>query len=300
LGAIDFIYQHSYFTLLLVTLNICLVRAVACKLGIRINKLYREAGAARNKRISLYRRCVLLVKQSVDKYEKKEIKAGMYTKAKEKMKKSGYMGNYAAASYLFIRYVITGILLVISIVAEFPQIKRSLALLTGMYIIIEIVVNTKKKNHNLKFQKNIYKIYKYLHNQVSSGVKVTDAIRTVYKIIEDNGLRKILIQLAARYELTLDIDTALEEFKSNFDAQEAETLCVALRQGIMTGDNSELLARQEEIMFKKYFNYIQAETDSCRLRGTIACALFTVVIVILIMVPVLNDVAAAVGKIFVN
>ena len=139
-----------------------------------------------------------------------------------------------------------------------------------------------------------------MHNQISSGVKPTDAIRSVYEVIEEKELRSTLVRLAARYELTLDIDTSLDEFRADFDAHEAETLCIALKQGVDTGDNKELLARQEDVMFKKYFNYIQAETDSCRNRSIAAAAVFVSIVVVMIIVPMLNEMGQAVGKIFIN
>ena len=40
--------------------------------------------------------------------------------------------------------------------------------------------------------------------------------------------------MAARYELTMDIDSALNEFKSVYDTQESESFCVAIKQGILT------------------------------------------------------------------
>jgi len=165
---------------------------------------------------------------------------------------------------------------------------------------MELVVSSGRRKVNLRLQKYIYKIYKYLHNQISSGIKPTDAIRSVFKVTEDKELKGILVRLAARYELTLDIDSALEEFRANFDAHEAETLCIALKQGIETGDSKELLARQEDVMFKKYFDYIQAETDSCRNRSLAAAAVFVAIIVVMIIVPMLKDTGEAIGKIFIN
>jgi hypothetical protein len=129
---------------------------------------------------------------------------------------------------------------------------------------------------------------------------VTDAVKTVYEVVEDRKLKNMFIRMAAIYELTLDIDGALEEFKQNFDVYEAEMLCTALRQGIETGDNRELLARQEDMMFKKYFNYIQSETDSCKNRSLLAASMFTAVIVLKIIIPLINDMADAVGRIFIN
>jgi hypothetical protein len=125
-------------------------------------------------------------------------------------------------------------------------------------------------------------------------------VRTVYETTDDSEIRDVLIRLAARYELTLDIDNALEELRSSFDSHEAETLCLALKQGVETGDNKELLAKQEDIMFKKYFNYIQAETDSCRNRGVAAAAVFVAIIAVMIIIPMLDELSQAIGKIFIN
>jgi len=67
-----------------------------------------------------------------------------------------------------------------------------------------------------------------------------------------------------------------------------------------TGDNRELLERQEDIMFKKYFNYIQAETDSCRNRSVVAAAVFVAIVAVMIIVPMLGEMSRAAGKIFIN
>ena len=53
-------------------------------------------------------------------------------------------------------------------------------------------------------------------------------------------------------------------------------------------------------MFKKYFNYIQAETDSCRNRAVAAAAVFVAIVAVMMIVPMLGEVGQAVGKIFIN
>jgi len=299
----EFLYfaaQHRLIVVLLAVANILPAGMIAKYLNIRRNKLLLEAMGERNKKSSLYTKCMVFVRQSVKDYEKREKKAGIYLKARDKMKKAGYASEYSAATYLMLKYLFAGLLFLTALVSNYPNLVGPLAVLAGSEIVIEMVVTNGRRKVNLKFQRYIYKIYKYLHNQISSGVKVTDAIRTVYDVIEDRELKEILIKMAARYELTLDVDAALEEFRSNFDVHEAQTLCIALKQGIETGDNQELLAKQEDMMFKKYFNYIQAETDSCRNRSLAAASVFTAIVVILIVVPMLNDVGEAVGKIFVN
>jgi len=286
--------------LVIAILNLIIAAQVVGKILVYTDRHLIEALGARAAGKSVYKRCKNLVKQSIEIYERKDNLHGFYIKAKDKMKKTGYRGQYAAAVYLFIKYVVTIALFLVALVVNYPSFTRPVLTAILNIIILELVLSFKKRKFNLKFQKNAYKIYKYLHNQISSGVKVTDAIKTVYEVIDDKELRSVLMELAARYGLTLDIDASLEDFKAHFDTQEAETLCVALKQGVITGDNKELLERQEDVMFKKYFNFIQAETDSCRVRSVLAAAMFIAIIVLMITVPLLNDVTDAVQNIFSN
>lgn len=297
---LDFLWQHRLVTGLLAVIDILPAVIIVKYLSMHSNKLLYEAMGLRNEHFSVYARCMLFLRQSIRAYEKRSKKAGIYIKARSKIKKAGFTSEYAAVVYLLLKYAVAAVLFVTALVSNYPGLIGPIAVLIGFEIAIEIVVAAGRRKVNLKFQRYIYKIYKFLYNQISSGVKVTDAIRTVYDVIEDRELRGILVKMAARYELTLDIDAALKEFISNFDAQEAQTLCIALKQGIETGDNQELLARQEDIMFKKYFNYIQTETDSCRNKSVAAAVMFTAIVVIMIAVPLLNDVGEAVGKIFIN
>lgn len=297
---LSFIALHKLLAGLLVCGNIAPAMLLARRISTRGSRRIIESMGSRNERLTIYGKCLLFVSQAIRDYDKREKKAGIYVRAAIKLRRAGYAGEYAPAVYLFLKYGVTSFFFIVSSVFNYPDLKGAIAVTLLLAAIIEITIGAEKRKINLKLQRYIYKIYKYLHNQVSSGVKVTDAVKTVYEVIEDKELRGILIRLAARYELTLDIDAALEEFKSSFAVHEAETLCVALKQGIETGDNQELLARQEDVMFKKYFNYIQAETDGCKTRSMIAAAMFTAIVVIMIVVPLFNDAAEAVGNIFFN
>jgi len=259
-----------------------------------------EAMGARKPAVSVYRRCSMLVEQSLASCGKLIEKGSIYGKARDKMRKAGYRGEFAPLIYIFIRYVVSAVVFLAALCINYPDIVRPIASVVLLNSITTAVISANRRKVNLRFQKHIYRIYKYLHNQISSGVKPTDAVRTVYETTDDRDIRDVLIRVAARYELTMDIDSALEELRSSFDTHEAETLCLALKQGVQTGDNRDLLEKQEDIMFKKYFNYIQAETDNCRNRGVAAAAVFVAIIAVMIIVPMLDDVGQAVGRIFIN
>jgi len=269
------------------------------KMCIIFSKHVSAALGGRRTADSLHKKCLLLAGRGISVCERKLEKGRIYQKAKLKMCKAGYRSEKAALIYLCVKFVLSPLVFLAALLTNYPNVAGALAAAVLINVIMEMIINSSRKQINLRFQKYIYKIYKYLHNQISSGVKPTDAVRCVYEVTEDRELRDILIRLAARYELTLDIDAALNEFRSNFDTHEAETLCIAIRQGIETGDNKELLAKQEDMMFKKYFNYVQAETDSCKNRSVAAATVFVAIVAVMIIVPMLNEVNQAIGNIFI-
>lgn len=292
-------HENIALFLMLAFADILLVALFFWKIRPVVSKRVAEALGTRKGAVPLYKRCSLIIGQGMEVCERRIGGGRLYQKAEAKMRKAGYRGEHAAMLYLMVRFLLSPLVFIVAFVLNYPDLIRPLAVVVLINTVMESVISTGRRKINLRFQKYIYKIYKYLHNQITSGVKPTDAVRSLYEVTDDKELGAILMRLAARYELTLDIDTALEEFRSNFDVHEAETLCIALKQGIDTGDNKELLAKQEDVMFKKYFSYIQAETDSCRSRSVAACAVFVVIVAVMIIVPMLMEVNQAIGNIFI-
>lgn len=296
---VSLFHENIALFMMLAFADILLVALFCGKIRPAVSRRVVDALGTRNGATPLYKRCSLLIGQGMEACEKRIGEGRLYQKAETKMRKAGYKSEHAAMLYLFVRLVLSPVAFVTAFAMNYPDLLRPLAVVVLINTVMESIISSNKRKINLRFQKYIYKIYKYLHNQISSGVKPTDAVRSLYEVTDDKELGAILVRLAARYELTLDIDAALEEFRSNFDAHEAETLCIALKQGVETGDNKELLAKQEDVMFKKYFSYIQAETDSCRNRSVGACAVFVAIVAVMIIVPMLMEVGQAIGNIFI-
>jgi Flp pilus assembly protein TadB len=184
--------------------------------------------------------------------------------------------------------------------ANFPKLLPPIFAAVLVYGLSKYSVHAIKKERAAQFRGSAYKIYRYLHNQVASGIKTTDAIKTVYRVVDDKELKQSLMLLAARYTRTLDIEASLEQFRKSYDMQEVESLCVALKQGIDTGDNKETLRRKERVMFRRHFNFVQAETDMCRLKSKLVVCMFIAIIIIMLVIPLLNDINDAGGRIFIN
>lgn len=236
------------------------------------------------------------------KYENfiKNTYSDFYDKISSKLKKAGFYGLSAVLIYSILIFILPLLMLVSTFIFNRTSILQNIFLIVVFICVIEVYIYYKKKKYTLKFNKNAYKIYKFIHNQVSSGVKPTDAVSTVFEVVDDPDIRKTLMRLSARYKLTGDLDSSLSELTERFDTHEAHTLCVALKQGVDTGDNTELLKRQEEVMFNRYFAYIQAETDSLVYKSILAAVFFTAIIIIMIALPMAKDVQDGISRVFTN
>lgn len=295
----DYDVNYLYFAIIITIPNVILSILISRRLYMFLLHNITEAQGGRS-RENIYSELRHVAGGMIYELRKHTLVKIILETIQKKAQNSGYSSKRSVYRYVVLKFLLPLLVFSLSVLMNYPNFIRSLAGAVIVYIIIDMMMRTEKRKRNQKFQLNAYRIYKYLHNQTTAGVKTTDAIKTVYEVADDIVLKEALIKMAASFELTMDIDRASEELLNIFDTNDAQTLCASLKLGVDTGDNTEILARQEELMFKKYFNYIQAETDSCRTRCVLAAILFTSIIVIMISIPLLKDVTNSVEKIFVG
>lgn len=296
----SFITNYWYFSAGFFILNLVMVYPIAVKILFYLNRMSIEGMGDRRIKKSTVLGIRDRFKSFLIEYDKRDNRLAYYDKLKLKVRKSGYRSIYAPVVYLFAKIIVPIIIVIIGFVLNRFQMAMGILGALIVYTTIEIFMNMKKRDLNMRFRKYIYKIYRYLHNQVSSGVMVSDAIKTVYKVVQDKQIQKTLIELSARYALTSNIEDSLEVFYSTFGNEEVETLCLAIKQGIDTGDNKDILLRQENYMFSKYFSYIQAETDRSSFKSLVAALLFILILMVMISVPLIQEGAEGITNIFIN
>ncbi len=143
-----------------------------------------------------------------------------------------------------------------------------------------------------------YKIFKFIINQLSSGITVREAIISMYLVVDNKSLRKSLVDVGAYYSKTNDIKRALDILKEDYYSLEVDTLSMAIKEAVNTGSNYETLNKVEEMLFKKYINQINLETEYRRKRSVFAVLLFSLIIVCMVSIPVLFDLRNALNSIF--
>jgi uncharacterized protein YegL len=171
-----------------------------------------------------------------------------------------------------------------------------------LIIFIGFIKKVMEKKREKK-RKNIigyygYKIFKFLMNQTSSGIKVSDALQALYRIVKDKELRKQLIKVSACYGQTANLHESLNHLKLKYKGVEVDTLCVAIEQGIDTGTNYETLVKMEGLLFKKYLFQIKQDTVLRKKRGVLAALYLCIIVVLMVGIPILMDMVSAFNKIF--
>lgn len=157
-----------------------------------------------------------------------------------------------------------------------------------------------KDKNQLVFQKNTYKIYKFIHNQITSGIRPYDCIMGIHDVIDDPVFKNALMNMAAIYSQTSNIELSLEPIVSLYPGIDSIMLCNTIKEGLYVGNDMRTVERQEKLAFNKYFAYIKSESEGIKFKGFINVTLYGIIIIMLMGVPIIIEMQEATGKIFSN
>jgi len=210
---------------------------------------------------------------------------------------AGYRAPWAWAGYLSCLTLVPVLLTLLGLLAG-RGMGASLGIALAVVGVTRAVVSGRTAARSRALTRSAYKAYRFLDAQVGSGIRATDAIRGLHEVMDDPVVKEVFVRFVATYELTLDLERSLDELRRSFKGHDSEMLCVAIRQCVDTGGGGRMLWRMEEIMFSKYFNGMQKETEGVRTRLVVAALLAASPLVMLFLLPVLYDAYRALGSVF--
>ena len=226
-----------------------------------------------------------------------EVLQPLRTHAERAVAEAGYRGERAWALYLACLLGVPALLILFATIAgRGPGVGLGAAL--AAVAATRATVAARKARRSRALTRNAYKAYRFLDAQIGSGVRATDAVRGLHEVMDDREVRDAFVRFVAAYELTLDLDRSLDELRRSFGGYDCEMLCVGIRQCIDTGGAGRMLWRMEEIMFSKYVNGVQKETEGVRTRIVAAALLSASPLALLFLLPVLYDAYRALGGLF--
>jgi len=225
----------------------------------------------------------------------------IYFHTREQLFKIDETSTFVLWSILIIRYILPIIILLYSVLNGF----RDFVVYVGLIVIIESLLvyyfYSNRKTHIRIFESNIYQIYKYINNMKSAGVTTQKLILKLPTIVEDERLKKNLINFAAHYYAKNDYNAAFNEHITRYyGSEDADILDSTLRQGLEVGDVHTNSEEAEALMLDKAMALRDYETELIRKYYIGIGLLYTAIIVIFSGYPVIIQTIEGLKNIFSN
>ncbi len=192
----------------------------------------------------------------------------------------------------------TFLLIIICLSYLFKSFLNFLLLFAFLIFLIFLVKKINKSKLEDVFQKNAYRLYRYLVSQINAGVKPKEVITNMHKVTQDKKLEKVLVQASALYSVTLKGEDYAEVIKSNIKSLDAIRFCMILEEDLLYSDNENFLEKMEEMMFNRYFSYYQKKTDKVKRDCFLAVLVFMLIVMLMVALPLVNELSEGLKNIF--
>ncbi len=182
-----------------------------------------------------------------------------YQRTEKWLRKNGAVFHYGRkmdpARFLAVRIILAlSGLLALSRVSAWAGIGG----LAGLFFLPVLLLDHLNRRDNEKMLPELKLVYHALEIQIQAGVYVTDALSECYGSVQEQRLRKALLDLAGDIVMKADIYEALDRFQSRFDNRYIDSLCITILQALesgqalaLLGDISEQIKDMEETVLER-------------------------------------------------
>lgn len=272
------------FILLIIPVTVLVYLTIPKMLLMLTDREYKEMAKSANEKIFL------------DNFKRLPFPGKFKKKVLSLMNESGIGDSNSWIYWILLTFMLPLLLVVFMIIRGDSKI-----IIIGITCLCAVLPNMYIKNRIEKRKKafiiNAYKLYYFLHSQISSGIKVTDALKGLHEIADDPLIHNTFVKFVAQYELTLSLESSLKILRESFSGYDCEMLCVSIEQCINTGMAGKTLLKMEQIMFGKYFFYLQKDTEKYRTKLLISGLFAIVPVLMLFLMPMLFDAMQGFGQI---
>jgi hypothetical protein len=192
--------------------------------------------------------------------------------------------------------LVTSVLAILANPLRFWNAILFIGVLEGVFWILTTI---RIKERQVEFATGIYKIYRFLALQLTAGMKTTETIRYLHEAVEEPFLKEAMFGFSSAYFRTMDIDLATEELTKRIEGQEVHVLVSILKQGILTGDHYEMIQKQEQLMLRRYYVALEAQTNMIHAKGIGIAIVLCLVVFVLLALPMLYEMSRATKMIFI-
>mgnify|MGYP000763981594 FL=1 len=110
------------------------------------------------------------------------------------------------------------------------------------FFLLKVLLETNNRKDNDRIVEDLQSIYENIKINTESGVFLTEALNSCYKVAACSRLKKALHEMITDISVKQNIMDAIENFKLKFSNVHIDTFCTVLRQGYETGDTMTALS----------------------------------------------------------
>lgn len=129
------------------------------------------------------------------------------------------------------------------------------------FFVIDMVNYFNNKDDVNKIRMDLADTYDLINLQTMAGVNIGPALVEAYTVCKNKRLKKSLIKLAAKINLSKNIEKALEDFNAEYDMAEVETFVATIKECVSTGTYEETLDDQSAALKTVNALYIEKQTE---------------------------------------
>lgn len=159
---------------------------------------------------------------------------------------------------------------------------------------------TLAKVQDKQLSKNFYRLYKYIHLQLDVGTRKEEIYKTLYQVVEHRALKRTLLQMSVIISQHHEVARGIEYLKKQWKHSEGKIFIGLLESMESTVLNAQTFTRLDHMLFQKYLSQMRYETDKIKRAYGIVVALFTLIISVMLMMPIISQMMISAKQIFVS
>ncbi|MCR3759368.1 type II secretion system F family protein [Clostridium felsineum] len=167
------------------------------------------------------------------------------------------------------RYILLKILLaVILFITGFSYIGINLlgfniALITAMlgFFSVDIVNYLSNEDDKNKIRLDLADVYDLISIQTVAGVNLGHALLEAHTVCKSKRFKKSLIRLAAKINLSKNIEMALNEFNNEYDMHEIDSFVALMKERLSSGISEQAIDDQSSALKAVNSFYTASETE---------------------------------------
>ncbi len=182
----------------------------------------------------------------------------------KKLMRCGNPLKLNVSSYVFIKVSIAVIMLIALLLQIGVSIKNSVfsgAISILGFFLVDIINYISNEDDKNKIRMDLADVYDLVTLQTVAGVSIGHALLEAYTVCKNGRFKKSLIRLAARINLSKNIEKALDDFNDEYDMPEIDSFVALIKESVSSGVSEDALDDQSTSLKAVNSIYTASQTE---------------------------------------